>query len=146
MPRFTDLDDLLRHDELGTGDWLLVDQDRIDGFARPADLAEALDLLGRHPGATVVAGATDLGVEANLRGRRPSYVIAIDRLPELREVSTDGTIEIGCHGDDDGSAMLLAHAVGAGLRVASFARAASDLEELFLQVTSADAASQAVPA
>jgi acyl dehydratase len=34
MPRFTDLDDLLRHDELGTADWLLVDQDRIDGFAR----------------------------------------------------------------------------------------------------------------
>ena len=68
---------------------------RIDGFARPADLAEALELLGRHPDATVVAGATDLGVEANLRGRRPSYVIAIDRLPELREVSTGGTIEIG---------------------------------------------------
>ena len=32
----------------------------------------------------------------------------------------------------------VANAVGAGLRVASFARAASDLEELFLQVTSAD--------
>ena len=64
---------------------------RIDGFARPADLAEALELLGEHPDATVVAGATDLGVEANLRGRRPSYVVAIDRLPELREVSTGGT-------------------------------------------------------
>jgi len=47
----------------------------------------------------------------------------------------DGTVEIGFHGDDDGSARLLADAVGAGLRVASFARAASDLEELFLQVT-----------
>ncbi len=62
------------------------------------------------------------------------------------ELLADGTIEIGFHGDDDGSAMLLAHAVGAGLRVASFARAASDLEELFLQVTSADAVPQAVPA
>ena len=50
----------------------------------------------------------------------------------------DGTIEIGFHGDDEGSARLLAHAVGAGLRVASFARAASDLEELFLQVTAPD--------
>lgn len=68
---------------------------RVDGFARPADLAEALELLGRHPDATVVAGATDLGVEANLRGRRPSYVIAIDRLPELRRVSTGDTVEIG---------------------------------------------------
>ncbi|BCY10312.1 MaoC family dehydratase [Actinoplanes sp. L3-i22] len=34
MPRFTSLDDLLGHDELGTSDWHLVDQDRIDGFAR----------------------------------------------------------------------------------------------------------------
>jgi len=62
------------------------------------------------------------------------------------ELLPDGTIEIGFHGDDEGSAMLLAHAVGAGLRIASFARAASDLEELFLQVTSADAVPQAVPA
>jgi hypothetical protein len=30
----------------------------------------------------------------------------------------------------------LASAIGAGIRVATFARAASDLEELFLQVTS----------
>ena len=50
----------------------------------------------------------------------------------------DGTIEIGFHGDDDGAAALLAAAVGAGLRVATFSRAASDLEELFLQVTAQD--------
>ena len=35
---------------------------------------------------------------------------------------------------------LLAAAVGAGLRIATFARAASDLEELFLQVTARDEA------
>ena len=35
---------------------------------------------------TVVAGATDLGVEVNLRGSRPAYVVAVDRLPELREL------------------------------------------------------------
>lgn len=68
---------------------------RRDGFARPADLAEALELLREHPDATVVAGATDLGVEVNLRGRRPAYVVAIDRLPELREVATGDTITIG---------------------------------------------------
>ncbi|WP_107772007.1 xanthine dehydrogenase small subunit [Nocardioides sediminis] len=68
---------------------------RADAFARPADLAEALDLLRQHPDATVVAGATDLGVEANLRGRRPAYVVAVDRLPELREVSTGEPITIG---------------------------------------------------
>jgi ABC-2 type transport system ATP-binding protein len=48
----------------------------------------------------------------------------------------DGQIELGFRGDDDESAELLARTVGAGIRVVSFARAASDLEELFLQVTS----------
>ena len=71
---------------------------RLDGFARPTDLAEALTLLAEHPDATVVAGSTDWGVEANLRGTRASYVVAVDRLPELRGLSaegTDGTVEIG---------------------------------------------------
>ncbi len=68
---------------------------RVDGFARPTGLAEALSLLAAHPDATVVAGATDWGVEANLRGSRAAYVVAVDRLPELREVTTGNTIEIG---------------------------------------------------
>ena len=45
----------------------------------------------------------------------------------------------GVNGDDAESADLLARAIGGGIRVASFARAASDLEELFLQVTSGNA-------
>jgi ABC-2 type transport system ATP-binding protein len=56
----------------------------------------------------------------------------------------DSQIELGFRGDDDESAALLAGAVAAGIRVASFARAASDLEELFLQVTSGQATSQQV--
>ena len=52
----------------------------------------------------------------------------------------DGTIELGFRGDDAASARLLADAVAAGLPVVSFARAASDLEELFLQVTAGDRA------
>ena len=51
----------------------------------------------------------------------------------------DGTIELGFRGDDAASARLLADSVAAGLPIASFSRAASDLEELFLQVTSGDA-------
>lgn len=51
------------------------------------------------------------------------------------EVVGDGLVELGFSGDDDGAAALLAGAVGAGVRVVSFAHAASDLEELFLQVT-----------
>jgi ABC-2 type transport system ATP-binding protein len=49
----------------------------------------------------------------------------------------DGQVELGFRGDDDASAQLLAAAIGAGIRIAAFSRAASDLEELFLQVTSA---------
>jgi ABC-2 type transport system ATP-binding protein len=52
----------------------------------------------------------------------------------------DGTIELGFRGDDEASARLLAQSVAAGLPIVSFARAASDLEELFLQVTGQDAA------
>lgn len=47
----------------------------------------------------------------------------------------DGTVELGFRGDDSESAGLLAAAVSAGIQISSFARAASDLEELFLQVT-----------
>ncbi|MEO6206469.1 MAG: ABC transporter ATP-binding protein [Candidatus Limnocylindrales bacterium] len=50
----------------------------------------------------------------------------------------DGTIELGFRGDDAATARLLAQAVGSGMPIVSFARAASDLEELFLQVTSPD--------
>jgi ABC-2 type transport system ATP-binding protein len=50
----------------------------------------------------------------------------------------DGTIELGFRGDDAATARLLSESVAAGLPIVSFARAASDLEELFLQVTSPD--------
>ena len=48
----------------------------------------------------------------------------------------DGQIELGFRGDDSESAELLSKAIAAGIRISSFARAASDLEELFLQMTS----------
>ena len=54
------------------------------------------------------------------------------------DVGEDGTIELGFRGDDEGSAGLLAAAVRSGLPVVTFSRAASDLEELFLQVTALD--------
>jgi ABC-2 type transport system ATP-binding protein len=53
-------------------------------------------------------------------------------------VLDDGTIELGFRGDDAATARLLSQSVAAGLPIISFARAASDLEELFLQVTSGD--------
>jgi ABC-2 type transport system ATP-binding protein len=50
-------------------------------------------------------------------------------------VLEDGAIEIGFRGDDPAAASLLAGAVTAGIPILTFARAASDLEELFLQIT-----------
>jgi ABC-2 type transport system ATP-binding protein len=47
----------------------------------------------------------------------------------------DGTVELAFRGDDAATARLLAASVAAGLPILTFSRAASDLEELFLQVT-----------
>lgn len=70
-------------------------------FRRPASLDEALHLLATHENAAVVAGATDWGVEVNLRGRRAGLLVAIDRLPELRRLS------IGPHEVRIGAALTL---------------------------------------
>lgn len=65
-------------------------------FFRPGTLVEVLKTLQENPDAKLVAGATDLGVEVNLRHSRPPLVIAIDRLDELRTLEFDaGHIEIG---------------------------------------------------
>ena len=53
-----------------------------------------------------------------------------------------GQIEIGFRGDEAGAAELLAAAVRAKIRVASYSPAATDLQELFLQVTDRDTAAQ----
>ncbi len=65
-------------------------------FERPADLSQALALLTEHPGAVLVAGSTDWGVEVNIRGIRAPFAIGIDRLPELRTLHVgDDCVEIG---------------------------------------------------
>jgi xanthine dehydrogenase small subunit len=65
-------------------------------FVRPADLAGALEVLAARPDATVIAGCTDWGVEVNLRGTRAPFVVAVDRLPELRTFSVgENRVEIG---------------------------------------------------
>lgn len=65
-------------------------------FLRPSTLADALRLLRERPDAVVVAGSTDWGVEVNIRSRRANCVVAVDRLPELRELRVGSDhIEIG---------------------------------------------------
>ena len=71
--------------------------DSADGtFVRPESLAEALALLAEEPGAQIVAGSTDWGVELNLRHARAPLSIGIDRLPELRGLAmSEDAIDIG---------------------------------------------------
>jgi xanthine dehydrogenase small subunit len=73
-------------------------------FARPADLAAAVALLAERPDATVIAGCTDWGVEVNLRGTRAPFVVAVERLPELR------TFNVGPSEIELGAALTLSEA------------------------------------
>src|SRR4029079_14975401 len=61
----------------------------------PTRLAEALEALAAQPTALVLAGGTDALVEINMGHRRPSAVVSVSRIPELRtwsyDASSDGT-------------------------------------------------------
>jgi ABC-2 type transport system ATP-binding protein len=54
------------------------------------------------------------------------------------EDAGEGTLQLAFRGDEAAGAELLARAVAHGHRIAAFSRAASDLEELFLQITARD--------
>ena len=87
----------------------------VDGtFVRPATLAEALAVLREHPEAVPVAGSTDHGVDVNLKGLRASYVVALDRLPELRGLDVAATVDDGRPAIEIGAALTLSE-IEAGL-------------------------------
>jgi xanthine dehydrogenase small subunit len=66
------------------------------GFERPSSLSDCLTLLEAHPESCLVAGATDLAVEASLRGRRWPLLVSLEAVPELREFHDSGAeVEIG---------------------------------------------------
>ncbi len=68
----------------------------VPGFSRPATLDQCLATLKSSPDAKVVAGATDIGVESNLFGRRWPHLVAVDALDELRVFSeTPNRVTIG---------------------------------------------------
>jgi CO/xanthine dehydrogenase FAD-binding subunit len=60
----------------------------------PTSLDDALSAVSEHPEATVLAGGTDLMVEANYAGLRPSAVIGVRRVDELKAWD-DGFIGAG---------------------------------------------------
>ena len=116
----------------------IVDRGQVLAQGRVADLEKRL-----RSGA--VLRVRVLGSDEELAAAREHF--AADPHVASATLLEDGTIELGFRGDDEASAVLLAGAVAAGIRINSFARAASDLEELFLQVTAhADAPAPEVAA
>ena len=68
----------------------------------PRSLHDALAALAADPTASPLAGGTDLMVEVNMGHRRPSAIVAVDRIPELRswqhhpaEHPQRGTVRLG---------------------------------------------------
>lgn len=56
---------------------------------------EVLEHLSSVKDATVLAGGTDLLVEINFGRIRPKHVIAIDRVNELKDLSSNGHVRMG---------------------------------------------------
>jgi ABC-2 type transport system ATP-binding protein len=107
----------------------IIDRGQVLAHGRVADIERRLR-VGAVYRVRVLAEGEALKTARDWFAGQPDVVTA--------DLLDDGTIELGFHGDDEAAARLLAAAIGTGLRVALFARAASDLEELFLQVTSPD--------
>jgi xanthine dehydrogenase molybdopterin binding subunit/xanthine dehydrogenase small subunit len=65
-------------------------------FLRPTTLAELLALRDRHPEAELVAGATEIGVDINKKGKRFPFLISTEGVAELRAItSTPGAWRVG---------------------------------------------------
>jgi len=63
-----------------------VQLETVEGsFSRPTNLNECFELAASNPDCDWVAGATDMGVESNLRYRRWKHLISLEAVQELRE-------------------------------------------------------------
>jgi ABC-2 type transport system ATP-binding protein len=107
----------------------IVDQGQVLAQGRVADIERRLRF-----GAVLRVRLLLEGAE--LEAARDRFALDADVATAV--ILDDGTIELGFRGDDAASARLLAASVAGGMPIVSFARAASDLEELFLQVTAPD--------
>jgi ABC-2 type transport system ATP-binding protein len=107
----------------------IVDRGQVLAQGRVADIEQRLR-AGSVLRVRLIAEGEDLLAAATWFGDQPDVASS--------QLLDDGTIELGFRGDDAATAALLGAAVRKGLSVVSFSRAASDLEELFLQVTARD--------
>ncbi len=65
-------------------------------FYRPTHLNQVLDLLQQYPDATLVAGATDLGLEMSWHRQHYPILISLEAVEELKSIAqTEAVVEIG---------------------------------------------------
>ena len=66
-------------------------------YLEPSTISEAVDLLAAHPGASVVAGGTDLFPNMKRRQVRPTTVIGLARVEGMAGITADetGAVRIG---------------------------------------------------
>ncbi|WP_369200713.1 xanthine dehydrogenase family protein subunit M [Streptomyces sp. PU-14G] len=65
-------------------------------FLRPATWEEALAAKAEHPSAVPIAGGTDVMVEINFDHRRPTHLMDLNRIRELRDWEVgDDTVRLG---------------------------------------------------
>jgi len=62
-------------------------------IARNVD--DALEDLSGRTDATILAGGTDLLVEINFGRQRPTHILAIDRVEDLKDLSRNGHVRMG---------------------------------------------------
>jgi ABC-2 type transport system ATP-binding protein len=104
----------------------IIDHGRVLATGRVEDIQERFRVGG-------VFRAKVLGTDQQIALAEDHFAAQPQVVSVLRRA--EGTLELGLRGDDDAAAAVLAGAVGAGVRLSSFAPAASDLEELFMQIT-----------
>jgi xanthine dehydrogenase molybdopterin binding subunit/xanthine dehydrogenase small subunit len=75
------------HAELGSAPAQYEHPSRDERFLYPTTLDELVALKDKHPGAALVAGATEVGVDINKKYRRFKTLISIERVGELRRVT-----------------------------------------------------------
>jgi ABC-2 type transport system ATP-binding protein len=112
-------------DELCTS-LAIIDHGRLMASGRVEDIADRFR-VGSVYRVRLLGGAEELDAARALLAGRTDVASVV--------VRDDGLLELGLSGDDNTAAAVLAALVRDGQQVVSFAPAASDLEELFLQIT-----------
>jgi xanthine dehydrogenase small subunit len=67
-------------------------------FFRPERLEDALAFRARHPGAIIVSGGTELGVERNKRGLEPAALLSLTGIGALAKIEhEEGSLSVGAN-------------------------------------------------